>query len=50
MEVAIKGKLEQRHSDKTGKDYVVLVITFANGYTKVVFLDEAEKYMLASGK
>ena len=31
---------------KTGNPYTALEITFPNGYKKLVFLEEAEKYMI----
>lgn len=31
---------------KTGNPYVCLMIVFPNGYEKLVFLEEAEKFML----
>ena len=37
-----------KKSKKTGNDYTCLEILFPNGYKKVVFLEEAEQYMLAS--
>ena len=39
-------KLETKISQKTGKEYKVLVITFINGYEKIVFLEKAEEYMI----
>ena len=41
-----KAELEKRVSNKTGKEYECLVLYFKNGYTKTVFLTEAELYML----
>lgn len=41
-----KAELETRVSQKTGKEYTVLVLYFKNGYTKTVFLEQAEIYML----
>ena len=43
----IKGELVTRKSKKTGNDYVTLDLTFPNGYRKMVFLDNAEIYMLS---
>lgn len=40
-------KAVQKESKKTGNSYICLEITFSNGYTKVVFLDKAEEYMVA---
>ena len=45
----IKGRLEKKVS-KSGKEYFVLIIKFANGYEKQVFLDSAEIYLLNSIK
>lgn len=33
-------------TSKKGKEYMTLDITFKNGYKKIVFLDNAEQYML----
>lgn len=33
---------------KNGNDYICIEICFPNGYKKLVFLEEAEKYMLLS--
>lgn len=38
-------RLEEKVS-KSGTTYKVLIITFANGYEKMVFLDKAETYMI----
>lgn len=38
-------RLEEKVS-KAGTKYVVLVLTFTNGYEKIVFIDKAEEYML----
>ena len=35
----------EKFSKKTGNPYVVLEITFPNGYKKLVFLDKAEEYL-----
>lgn len=35
----------EKISNKTGKPYTVLEVTFPNGYKKTVFLDEAEKFL-----
>ena len=35
-------------TSKSGKKYYTLDVTFINGYTKVIFLDTAEQYMLKS--
>lgn len=40
-----KVQLEERTSQK-GNPYKVLVITFKNGYQKIVFLEKSELYML----
>lgn len=33
---------------KNGKEYTCLEIKFPNGYTKIVFLDKAEEYLVNS--
>lgn len=33
-------------TSKKGNPYTALEITFPNGYKKLIFLDEAEKYMV----
>ena len=38
-------RLEEKKS-KSGNPYYCLVITFPNGYEKIVFLERAELYML----
>lgn len=45
----LKGKLEKRVS-KNGNEYVVLVVTFPNGYEKIVFLEDAELFILKGSK
>lgn len=50
IKMEMKARHEQRVSTKTGKEYTVIVITFANGYQKLVFLDSAEIYMLKDVK
>ena len=47
MEIPIKAKLIERVS-KAGNKYIVLELTFSNGYTKDVFLDKSEIYMLSA--
>ncbi len=44
----VKCELVTRKSKKTGNDYTALEITFPNGYKKLVFLDNAETYMISS--
>lgn len=39
--------LVERESKKTGNVYTALELTFENGYKKLVFLDNAETYMLS---
>lgn len=39
-------KLETRKSEKTGKDYKVIVIKLTSTYEKLVFLDKAEMELL----
>ncbi len=43
----IKVEYVNRVSKKTGKQYTALELTFPNGYKKLVFLDQAENYMVA---
>lgn len=38
-------KAVQKTSKKNGATYVVLEVTFPNGYKKLVFLDQAEQYL-----
>lgn len=38
--------LEKRHSEKSGNDYMVLVIRLTDTYEKVVFLDNSELEIL----
>ena len=38
----VKCEIVTRKSKKTGNDYTALVLTFANGYKKLVLLDTAE--------
>lgn len=42
-EYTLKGTLETRTSQKSGKEYECLVLKLAPGYEKLVFLDKAEK-------
>lgn len=37
-----KCTLETRHSEKSGKDYQVVVIKLTDTYEKVVFLEQSE--------
>ena len=37
--IELKGKLEKRVSKKTNTEYVVLVVTFPNGYSKNTVLE-----------
>lgn len=43
-------KIETRTSAKTGNDYTVLLVELAPGYTKQVFLDEADKMIIEQNK
>lgn len=43
----IKVEYVNRISQKSGKPYTALELTFPNGYKKLVFLDQAENYMVA---
>lgn len=36
----------EKVSKKTDNPYTVLEVVFPNGYTKIVFLDDAEKFLL----
>lgn len=38
----LKCTLETRHSEKSGKDYQVVVIKLTDTYEKVVFLEQSE--------
>lgn len=38
----VKATLETRHSEKSGKDYTVIVIQLTKNLQKVVFLEPAE--------
>lgn len=38
--------LVEKVSRKTGNKYKVLIVEFPNGYKKLVFLEEAELFML----
>lgn len=38
----LKSTLETRHSEKSGKDYQVIVIKLTDNYEKVVFLENSE--------
>ena len=42
----VKCEVVTRKSKKTGAEYTALEITFPNGYKKLVFLDNAETYMV----
>lgn len=44
-EYVLKGKLEERTSNKTGKPYTCLVLEFGE-YKKIVFLNDAEIELL----
>ncbi len=43
-------KIETRTSAKTGNDYTVLLVELAPGYTKQVFLDDADKMIIEQNK
>lgn len=36
----------KQKTSKAGKEYTVLEVMFPNGYTKLVFLEKAEEYMV----
>lgn len=38
----VKATLETRHSEKSGRDYTVIVIKLTNNLQKIVFLEPAE--------
>lgn len=46
--MTVKVELVTRKSKKTGNTYTALELQFENGYTKLVFLDNAEIYMLST--
>ena len=48
MELKVKAVLETKISSKTNKEYKVLNLTFSNGYTKTIFLDNSETFMLSA--
>ena len=41
-----KVQVVEKISNKTKQPYIALEVTFPNGYKKMVFLDEAEKFFL----
>lgn len=41
----LQGRMEKK-TNKDGKEYEVLIITFPNGYEKLVFLDNSEKFLI----
>lgn len=43
--MTLQGRIDKR-INKEGKEYEVLIVTFPNGYEKMVFLENAEKYMV----
>lgn len=44
----VKAELVTRKSKKTGNNYIALELTFENGYKKLVFLENAETYMISA--
>lgn len=46
MELDVVCNLVTRHSQKTNKDYQVLVITFDNGYEMTLFLTNEQQFIL----
>lgn len=46
----LQAKVEKRISDKTGKEYYVVVVKLTPTYEKSVFLDKAEVELLKSIK
>lgn len=40
--MVVKATLETRHSEKSGKDYTVVVIKLTENLEKIVFLEPAE--------
>lgn len=47
MQVKLKNcEIVSVHSDKTGRDYVALQLTFDNGYQKIIFLNSQEQFIL----
>lgn len=41
----LQGKMQKKLSKK-GEEYEVLILTFPNGYEKIVFLDNSEKFLI----
>ena len=41
----LQGKMQKKLSKK-GEEYEVLILTFPNGYEKMVFLDNSEKFLI----
>lgn len=41
----LQGRMETK-LNKQGVQYEVLIITFSNGYEKMVFLDNSEKFLI----
>lgn len=47
MQVKLKScEIVSVHSEKTGRDYVALQLTFDNGYQKIIFLNSQEQFIL----
>ena len=45
-----EARIITKESKKTGNSYECLELTFSNGYKKIVFLTEAELYMIKNAK
>jgi hypothetical protein len=48
ISLPVHASYEQRTSNKTKRPYRVLVLSFNNGYQKLIFLDQAEQFMVES--
>lgn len=44
--IKINAELKVRSSKKSGNEYKVLVLTFPNGYSKDMFMDNAELFAI----
>ena len=43
-----KASVQLRHSKKTGNDYQAVILSFENGYEKMIFLERAEQFMVSA--
>lgn len=46
MKIKFEGEMKSGVSKKTGGPYTYIDLEFPSGYRKMVFLNDAEKYML----